>query len=150
MNFQLNTRTVDLIVIISANIFNLLIVGIMLSRPFGYEKLERICGIASIILALPLTAAVIYNIAHRREWWSYVLPMVLIVFLIVELILDYILHYPFRQTRLLGPYLLLFYGGSMFMIGYSFLTVEKLGYLTLVTYFLNLLATWYSYTQVGH
>jgi CDP-diglyceride synthetase len=147
---QVNTRTIDLIVIISANIFNLLIVGIMLSRPFGYERLERICGILSISLILPLGVAVAYNIANRREWWSYVLPLVLIAFLLLELLLDYILHYPFRQTRLLWPYLLLFYGGAMFMIGYSFLSIEKLGYLTLITYFLNLLATWYSYTHVGY
>ena len=150
MNLPLNTRSIDLIVVACANLFNLLIVGIMLSRPFGYEKLERICGIASIALILPLGVAVVYNIANRREWWSYVLPLVLILFLLVELILDYILHYPFRQTRLLGPYLLLFYAGSMLMIGYSFLSVEKLGYLTLATYFLNLLATWYSYTHVGY
>jgi hypothetical protein len=150
MNVQLNTRTIDLMVIISANLFNLLIVGIMLSRPFGYEKLERICGIASIVLILPLALAMVYNIANRRPWWSYILPLVLIAFLVLELVLDYILHYPFRQTRVLGPYLLLFYAGSMFMIGYSFLTIEKLGYLTLATYFLNLLATWFSYTRVGY
>jgi hypothetical protein len=150
MDFQWNARTIDLIVIASANLFNLLIVGIMLARPFGRKRLERICGIASITLILPLALAVMYNIANHREWWSYVLPSILILFLLVELILDYILHYPFRQTRLLGPYLLLFYSGAMFMIGYTFLAIEKLGYLTLATYFLNLLATWYSYAKVGH
>jgi hypothetical protein len=36
------------------------------------------------------------------------------------------------------------------MIGYSFLTRELYGVITLVTYFLQLGATWYAYRRVGH
>ncbi|MBU7009941.1 MAG: hypothetical protein HXS46_04580 [Theionarchaea archaeon] len=86
----------------------------------------------------------------KREWWAIVLPSLLIVFLIVELILDYILKLDFRHTSLLWPYLLLYYVSLWGMIGYTFLIGTFYGGITLGTYFLNLLATWYSYSRVGH
>jgi hypothetical protein len=90
------------------------------------------------------------NIAGKREWWTYVLPSILIIFLIVELLLDYILKIEFRKTRLLGPYLLLYYVSLMGMIGYSFGVDRVSGFVTLVTYFIQLAATAYSYVKVGY
>jgi hypothetical protein len=51
---------------------------------------------------------------------------------------------------LLWPYLILFYAALGAMIGYAFLTKKIFGYLTLVTYFISLLSTWYSYSRVGN
>ena len=147
---NINYRTVDLIVFLCANLFNLFITGIMLSRPFGLVKLEIILGIINILLIMPLSIAVVLNIFGAREWWTYVLPLVLIMFLIVELLLDYVLQIPFRETRLLWPYLALFYLSAWMMIGYSFLVSKSYGFITLVTYFISLAATAYSYSQVGH
>ena len=147
---NINNRTVDLVVLFCANLFNLFITGIMLSRPFGLEKLENILGIINILLIFPLSLAVVLNIFGARERWTYVLPFILIVFLIVELLLDYVLQIPFRETRLLWPYLALFYLSAWMMIGYSFLVSKPYGFITLVTYFISLAATAYSYSQVGH
>ena len=147
---NINYRTVDLIVFLCANLFNLFITGIMLSRPFGLVKLEIILGIINILLIIPLSLAVVLNILGAREWWTYVLPLILIMFLIVELLLDYVLQIPFRETRLLWPYLALFYLSAWMMIGYSFLVSKSYGFITLVTYFICLAATAYSYSQVGH
>ena len=74
----------------------------------------------------------------------------MIAFLILELLLDYVLQIPFRETRLLWPYLALFYLSAWMMIGYTFLVNKTYGFITLVTYFLSLAATAYSYSQVGH
>jgi len=147
---NINYRTVDLIVFLCANLFNLFITGIMLSRPFGLVKLEIILGIINILLIIPLSLAVVLNILGAREWWTYVLPLILIMFLIVEMLLDYVLQIPFRETRLLWPYLALFYLSAWMMIGYSFLVSKSYGFITLVTYFICLAATAYSYSQVGH
>ena len=147
---SINYRTVDLVVFLCANLFNLLIAGIMLSRPFGLERLENILGITNLLLILPFSLAVVLNFLGGREWWSYVLPVVIIVFLIVELLLDYVLQIPFRETRLLWPYLALFYLSAWMMIGYTFLVSKPYGFITLVTYFISLAATAYSYSQVGH
>ena len=62
----------------------------------------------------------------------------------------YILQINFRSTRLLGPYLLLYYLAILGMIGYSFQIGKTYGFITLLTYFINQIATFYSYFRVGH
>jgi len=141
---------VDVAVFVIANLVNLLMVGIFLSRPKGLKRVESVLGIVQITFILPLGAAIVINASQGREWWFMVLPSLLVAFLVVELLLDYVLKLAFRTTRLLGPYLLLYYLALMGMIGYTFLIGEIYGFITLVTYFMNLFATWYSYSQVGH
>lgn len=146
----MSTQTIDLGVVYTTNLFNLLIVGIMLSRPRGWRRLEHLLGIVSITLVVPVSLAAIGNLRAGRDWWAVVLPGLLILYLLVEGLLDYVLKYPFRQSRWLGPYLLLFYFSQWGMIGYAFLVNRVYGFATLLTYFLSLGATAYSYTQVGH
>ncbi|KYK32636.1 MAG: hypothetical protein AYK18_15750 [Theionarchaea archaeon DG-70] len=143
-------QIIDLTLFVVANLVNILLVGVFLSRPKGLKRVEHVLGIFLIVLAVPVVISVIVNIMGKREWWAIVLPSLLIVFLIVELILDYILKLDFRHTSLLWPYLLLYYVSLWGMIGYTFLIGTFYGGITLGTYFLNLLATWYSYSRVGH
>lgn len=140
----------DQLVVLIANLYNLLLAGIFLSRPRGMKRLERMLGLIGVGLGLPLTVALIINLGAERAWWFWVLPGLLLVFMLVELLLDYILRIEFRRTRLLGPYLLLYYAALMGMIGYAFQVRTVYGFATLGTYFINLLATWYSYSRVGH
>ena len=103
-----------------------------------------------IALAVPVVLCAVANAMAGRGMWYVLLPSLLVLFLLVELVFDYILQANFRQTRWLGPYLLLYYVALMGMIGYAFLVSTTFGFVTLATYFLNLLATWYSYSKVGH
>ena len=145
-----NPQTIDIVIFIIANFVNILLIGIFLSRAKKLDKVENILGIVLVALAVPVIAAVIFNFLEEREWWTVVLPLFLILFCVVELIFDYILKLEFRNTALLYPYLIIFYLALMGMIGYSFLIGESYGFVTLSTYFLNQLATWYSYSRVGH
>ena len=150
MNTQVDFRIIDYALFAIANAVNILMIGIMLSRPIGLKRVEIALGLVFIALALPGGLAVILNFLGKREWWTIVLPSLLVAFSIVELIFDYILKLNFRYTSLLWPYLLLYYLSLWGMIGYSFLIGRPYGFITLVTYFLSLLATWYSYARVGH
>ncbi len=143
-------QIIDITLFVVANLVNILLVGVFLSRPKGLKQVEHVLGIFLTVLAVPVVISVIVNIMGKREWWTIVLPSLLVVFLIVELILDYILKLDFRHTSLLWPYLLLYYVSLWGMIGYTFLIGTFYGGITLATYFLNLLATWYSYSRVGH
>ena len=147
---QLSFQAIDTILFLIANLVNLLIIGIMLSRPFGLRRLERMLGLGAVACALPTGLAVMLNAAGGREWWTIVLPALFVGYLILELILDYVLRLDFRNTRLLWPYLLVYYGAVNAMIGYTFLVNEAFGFATLTTYLLGLLATWYSYSRVRH
>jgi hypothetical protein len=147
---QVDYRIVDLGLVSIANLVMVLIIGIMLSRPFGLRHLERRLGLVSVACALPVALAAVLNALGGRAWWTVVLPLLLVAFLVLELILDYLLKLDFRHTRLLGPYLLLYYVALMGMIGYSFGVSDTLGFITLTVYLANLLATWWSYARVGH
>lgn len=150
MNTLPDYAVVDIVVVVIANLINLGLVVIFLVRTQGRLQIEHRVGWGLIAMTLPLMVALVYNAAERRPWWSVAMPALLVLFLLVELLLDYILEYNFRQTRWLGPYLLLFYVALMGMIGYAFLTSERAGIITLLTYFAQLAATAYSYRRVGH
>lgn len=143
-------RSIDIGIFVIANVINILLIGIFLSRPKGHQKIEYILGLFVVAMILPVGLAIVLNILGKREWWTVILPAILVLFLAVELLFDYILKLNFRKTRWLWPYLLLYYSAMMAMIGYSFLIGKPYGFVTLGTYFLGLFATWYSYTKVGH
>ena len=146
----MEAHTVDIGLFVVANAINILLVGIFLSRPKGQKKVEHVLGLFVVAAILPVGTAIILNALGKREWWTIVLPVILILFLVVELLLDYILKLNFRKTRWLWPYLLLYYAAMMAMIGYSFMIGKAYGFVTLGTSFLGLFATWYSYSEVGH
>jgi hypothetical protein len=150
MNSMPEMQAIDTVVAAIAIVVNLLMIGIFVSRPFGWRRLERVPGSIMIVLALPVLAAVLLNLNSGRAWWTAVLPLPFVVFCGVELALDYVLHIPFRHTRLLGPYLALYYLALMGLIGYAFGVREGYGFAALGAYLLGLLATWYSYARVGH
>jgi hypothetical protein len=140
-------ETVDLAVVVVANLFNLLMAAIFLTRPRGWKRFERITGLVMVALALPLAAAAILNLLARRDWWFFVLPLPLILHAVAELALDYILKIDFRHSPLLGPYLALFYLGQWGLIGYAFVANPIYGFVTLATYFLCLGATRYAHAK---
>jgi uncharacterized membrane protein YfcA len=144
---EARTQNLDLSVVVVANLFNLMVVGLMLAR---VAHIDYDLGVPLIVMAVLLIAASVFNITRKREKWFSILPLILATYLLFEWCLDYLLKIEFRSTWLLGPYLLLFYAGQMGMIGFSFLVKKGYGVVTLVTYFLSLAATAYSYVNVGH
>jgi len=139
-----------IVAVAAANAFNLLIVAIMTARVRGDRGLDRAWGVADVAILLVLVGCAAVGAMAGAAWWAVVLPLPLVAYLVVEILLDQVLHSDFRRTRLLGPYLLLFYAGQFGMIGYAFLVGRPAGFLTLATYLASLLATWWSYRHVGH
>ena len=145
-----NFTWIDLFCISLANLFNILLIGIMLARPIKQKRLEYILGLISSSIFVPLLLVAGYIFVQQRSMWLVVLPGFLGIFCLVEFLLDYVFKFPFRQTRWLGPYLLFFYASQWGMIGFAFIFSKITGIITLFTYFLSLGATAYSYKQVGH
>ena len=144
-----DSRVADLAVVTIANLFNVIMVVLFLLRTLMVERLQ-VVGFIWAGFVVVLAAVVILNVRADREWWAIILPSLLAVFLVVELVLDYVVECDFRSTILLGPYLLVYYVSIMGMIGYSFSTEKRYGFLTLATYFLSQFAALYSYFVVGH
>jgi hypothetical protein len=141
--------SIDLVAVAVANLMNLVMVVVFLLRTMRVGRLPLV-GLLWVALILVLAVVVTLNIKVRREWWAIVLPALLAVFLALEVALDYIARVDFRSTKLLWPYLFLYYVSILGMIGYSFLAEKKYGFITLATYFLSQVAALYSYLRVGH
>ena len=142
-----NYPITDFSLFLIANLVNLLVTGVFIARGKGYERTEYVLGLAVVALALPIIAIVALNILHQRDLWMIVLPLPLILYCLVELLFDYILKLDFRNTGLIWLYIPIFYLGLWGMIGYAFLIGRIYGFITLVTYFISLFATWYGHTR---
>ena len=101
-------------------------------------------------MGIPFTLAAALNAIGHRDVWLVILPIPIVLHCVIELFVDYIWKSDFRQTRWLWPYLILFYIGQWLLVGYAFLVNDLYGFVTLVTYFLCLAATAYSYSKVKH
>jgi hypothetical protein len=143
-------QAVDLAVFLSANLYNLFLSGVFLARTRAARQLERGLGFLAVLLGGPLMAAVLLNAIGQRAWWAFLLPLPTVLHCLVELYVDYLRPTGFRQTRWLWPYLMLFYVGQWFLVGYTFLASQAYGTVTLVSYFICLAATFYSYRKVKH
>jgi hypothetical protein len=141
---------VDLTVFLSANLYNLFLTGVFLARMRGEKSLEHRIGLLAVLLGLPLLAVSLLNAIGQRDWWAIVLPLPTALHCLVELYVDYLRPSDFRHTRWLWPYLVLFYLGQWFLVGYTFLASHAYGTVTLVSYFICLVATFYSYRKVKH
>ncbi len=140
----------DIAVVVIANWLNLVLSLIFLNRVYGRAAWEHWLGYGTLVMAIPLAAIAVANLAGGRKWAFWVLPLFMVAYLAVEFLFDYLLKLDFRHTALLGPYLLIYYLALFALIGYAFLAGKPYGFVTLVTYFINLAATFYSYARVGH
>lgn len=137
-NNTASNRRVDLTVVYTANLINIVMALLFVARVYTSSQIEDILGIAAIIMGFGLGFIALVNWRNKRDKWEYYLLIPIFLFSIVELLLDYILTIDFRNTTLVGPYILFYYIGLWGLIGYAFRFEKKWGFLTLATYFVNM------------
>ena len=131
-------KRIDLIVVYLANLINVIMSFLFVARISALSQLQSVLGIVVMIMGFCLGYIAFTNRRNKREKWETYLLVPIFLFFIVELVLDYILDLDFRSTALVGPYVLFYYVGLWGLIGYAFRFDKKWGFLTLVTYFLNM------------
>jgi small-conductance mechanosensitive channel len=136
--FESDYRRIDLIVVYLANLINVIMVFLFVARISALSQVERVLGIVAMIMGFCLGYIALINRMKKRDKWETYLLVPIFLFFIVELVLDYILDFDFRSTALVGPYVLFYYVGLWGLIRYAFRFDKKWGFLTLVTYFLNM------------
>lgn len=138
-----------LLVVVAGVAANLLIAAMFIARVTAPER-ARTFGFAGTAMAVPLAAAAILALARGAEIWDVALPVVFVVFAVVEVLVDAVLDLEVRTTRWLWPYLMLFYLAQWAVIGAAFRAGTGAGFAVLVSYFVCLAATAWSYRKVGH
>ena len=136
--FQTDYRKVDLIVVYLANLINVIMTILFTARIFGLPQVEYLLGIVGMVMGFVLGYIAFLNKKNKRDKWEAYLLIPIFLFFIVDLILDYVLTFEFRSTAIVGPYVLLYYVGLWGLIGYSIRFDKKWGFLTLATYFMNM------------
>jgi hypothetical protein len=136
--FQTDYKKVDLIVVYLANLLNVIMTILFTARIFGLPQVEYLLGIVGMVMGFVLGYIAFLNKKNKRDKWEAYLLIPILLFFIVDLILDYVLTFEFRSTAIVGPYVLLYYVGLWGLIGYSFRFDKKWGFLTLATYFMNM------------
>jgi hypothetical protein len=140
---------VDFSLVILTNIVNVLVIGIVLFRTARQIRLEGILRFLLLATILPVGAAIIINVIEDRPSWSTLLPVLFLLYLASEVVFFYILRRDVRGTRWFGFYLVLYYAGLLGMIGYAMKVGEILGFITLTTYFFNILASRFSFSRLS-
>jgi len=138
-NFQTEYKKIDLIVVYMANLINIVMAVLFIARISGLPQVEYVLGIVVMIMGFTLGYIAFLNRKSKRDKWEAYLLIPIFLFFVVDLILDYVLSFNFRSTAIVGPYLLLYYVGLWGLIGCCFRFDKKWGFMTLATYFLNMI-----------
>ncbi|MCW4046157.1 MAG: hypothetical protein NWE99_01145 [Candidatus Bathyarchaeota archaeon] len=130
---------IDLIVIVLANLINIAMVGLFAARMSGLPQIQYVLGVAALVMGFSLGYMAFLNQKAKRDKWLTYLLVPILLFFVVELVIDYVLALDFRSTVWVGPYILLYYAGLWGLVGYAFKVNAKTGFITLVTYFANMI-----------
>ena len=136
----------DLVFVLCALAFNLLIAAIFCAQKRKRHKLTKIFGITWLTLAIPLAVVFIHYTIVGRELWITIYFVFIMLYMLVELILDYVLKIAFRQNKALHiPYIILEYIALFGLIGISFAIDRTWGFLVSISFWILLASLIYLY-----
>jgi len=90
------TSPFDLLFVLSAAFFNLLIAAIFVAQKLEKEKLVRTLGILWLCLVVPLSLVFVAYLREGRPIKILVYLLLIFFYMLVELLLDFILKVDFR------------------------------------------------------
>ncbi len=136
----------DLLFLLSALAFNLLIAGIFIASKWGRTKLIRTLGLIWLALALPLAVVFVRYLTAGRELWVIVCLGLVLLYMAVEWLLDYVLKLPFREKLSLHvPYIILEYIALFGLIGISISIDRGWGWTVSITFWIVIASLIYLY-----
>ena len=136
----------DLVFVLTAVVFNLLIAGIFIARKKEHPELVKILGILWLSLAIPLVIVFISYLIVGRDPWIMIYYGFILLYILVELLFDYILKIEFRSKPILHvPYIILEYIALFGLIGISFAIDPTWGYVVSICFWILLGSLIYLY-----
>jgi len=114
-------NTFDLMFVISAAAFNLLIAAIFIAQKLRREKLVKTFGILWLWLIIPLALVFVSYWQAGRETRILVSFGLVFIYMLVELLLDYVFKIDFRSKAVTHvPYIILEYIALFSLIAIAF------------------------------
>jgi hypothetical protein len=120
----------DLVFVLTAIAFNLLIVGIFVAQKNGWAKPVRIIGILWLLLAIPLAVVFVRYLTEGKGPGIMVLFGLVFLYVLVEFLLDNVFRFDFRRKWVThAPYIVLEYAALFSLIGIASDIGRTWGYL---------------------
>ena len=136
----------DLVFVLTAITFNLLIAGIFIAQKRERLKLVKTFGIIWLLLAIPLAIVFINYLIVGRDLWIMICFGFIFFYILLELLLDYILKIDFRQKPITHvPYIIIEYVALFSLIGISTAIDQTLGYIVGVSFWILMASLIYLY-----
>lgn len=127
----------DLVFLLAALAFNLLIAGIFIADKLGRNNVIRVLGLSWLALALPLGGVWVGYLVTGRAAWILVCLGLVLIYMAVEWLLDYVWKIPFRQKLAQHiPYIILEYIALFCLIGIAFSIDRRWGWAVSVTFWI--------------
>ncbi|UCH60399.1 MAG: hypothetical protein JSV61_02700 [Anaerolineales bacterium] len=136
----------DLVFVITATLFNLLIAAIFIAQKRQRPDLVRVFGILWLALGIPLLLVFIHYLGLGKELWLMIYFGLVLFYMLVELLLDYIFKFDFRSkpsTHI--PYIVLEYIALFGLIGISFAVNRTWGFIVSISFWILLGSLIYLY-----
>ena len=127
----------DLVFVLTAIAFNLLIAGIFVAQKKGRPELVKAFGIAWLLLAIPLAIVFVKYLVKGRDLWIMICFGSVFLYMFLELLLDYILRIEFRQKPITHvPYIIMEYIALFSLIGISTAIDRTWGYIVGISFWI--------------
>ena len=125
----------DLVFVLCAVVFNLLIVGIFIATKKERPELRKTLGMAFVSLGIPFAIVFIRYLVEGRGLRTMVPFGFVLLYIAVEVVLDYILKIDFRKKLITHvPYIVLEYIALFSLIGISFSINRVWGWMVSISF----------------
>ncbi len=136
----------DLVFLLSAVLFNLLIMGIFIAQKQNKETLVRQLGTIWLLLFFPLAIVYVRYWMLAKPVWLMIYFSFILLYILVEWLLDYVFKYDFRAKKITHiPYIILEYIALFGLVGIAFEIDKIWGFVVTVSFWLLLGSLIYLY-----
>ena len=135
----------DLILVISAVIFHLSIVGVYIAQKKGRDNLVRAFGTITLLTGVPLALVFGHYLISGEPLWKLISFGFIFLYLLAELLLDFVFKIEFRKMLIPHTlYIILFYIAIIGFIRMSFAIDKTWGYVVSISFWILLGALVYN------
>lgn len=129
----------DLVFVISATIFNLLIISIYIAQRLGKMDLVRKLGVCLLGLVIPFLVVFVAYLFMGKDLWILMILLAIFVYMFLELLWDYLMRFEFRKKPLFHiPYIILLYIILFGNIAIAFRIDRSWGWVVTITFWMLL------------
>jgi hypothetical protein len=141
-----NINAYDLVFVLTAIAFNLLIAALFVAMRNGWSRAVRVIGVLWLLLAVPFAVVFVGYLAEGKGPRTLVSLSLVLLYMLVEFLLDYVFKFDFRRKWLThAPYIVLEYIALFSLVGIAFSISRTCGYLVSIPFWILMASLIYLY-----